>query len=98
MMRGIDQQITGQVTHAIGNINQRLTDPVTSRHSVEIFKLELIKKMLTSELLDNRIQGIRELNDNIIENSEYEARNWSVSNLIDWFTENGLFAAIWDPK
>ena len=54
--------------------------------------------MLTSELLENRIQGIRELNDNIQDNADYDEKNWSASNLIEWITENGLFSAIWEPR
>ena len=54
--------------------------------------------MLTSELLENRIQGIRELNDNISDNADYDEKNWSVEKLIEWITENGLFSAIWDAR
>ena len=97
-LRGIDPGIIAQVTEAIGLINSRLTDPAASRQSTEIFKLELIRKQLTSELLENRIQGIRELNDNIQDNADYDEKNWSVADLIEWITQNGLFSAIWEPR
>lgn len=95
-IRGIDSGIINQVTSAVGNINCRLMDRSSSRKSIEIFKLELIKKLLTTDLLENRIQGIKDLGHYIQEGSN--AEGWEAEFLMQWMTENGLFSAIWDPR
>ena len=50
----------------------RVMDKEASMKDTEIFKLEMGKKQMNSELLEPRINGIRELNS-IIENN----KSWS---------------------
>ena len=60
----------------------------------------MCKKGLKSELLDRRIQGMKELNNLIKKasplgiNSDSEKFNF----LVNWMTDNGVFDIIWNPR
>ena len=65
----------------------------------EIFKLDMGKKQMNSELLEPRINGIRELNQVIENNKSWSmTKTLSVAFLVQWMTENNVFNIIWDPR
>ena len=67
----------------------------------EKLKLEICKKCLSSELLERRILGVREMN-NIIRNAQVQYGStrdtFTLEWLINWMSEHGVFDILWDTK
>ena len=71
-----------------------------AKQRAEELKLEITKKCLSSELLERRILGIKELNT-IIRNTQITygaAKVFTMEWLINWMSEHGVFDIIWDTK
>ena len=73
-IRAIRREQVEVLFTTIRSMQQRIMDKTTSQREMDIFKLEMSLKYLNSELLEPRIQGIRELNAIIDAN-----RSWSSS-------------------
>ena len=66
---------------------------------LEVFKLLMSKIFMNSKLLEPRINGIRELNQIILNNQAW--RNTSAISLdfiIQWLNENQIFTLVWDTR
>lgn len=75
-------------------------DKEEGQKRAENLKLEIVKKMLTCELLERRIVGIKELNT-IIRGAQHNyggKQGFSLENVIKWILEHGVFDIIWDVK
>ena len=75
-------------------------DKEIAKQEQEKLKLEICKKCLSSDLLERRILGIKELNT-IIRNAQMAygaAKVFSMEELINWMSEHGVFDIIWDTK
>lgn len=59
----------------------------------------MCKKFMSSELLDRRILGIKELNT-IIRNTSHSYGNFvfTLEELINWCRDNGVFTILWDHR
>ena len=69
-----------------------------SAKELEIFKLEMCKKCLESEFLERRIQGIRDLNTIIKNNTIFNHKQFEATFLVQWMTEHNIFDIIWVSK
>ena len=58
----------------------------------------MCKKCLESEFLERRIQGIRDLNLVIRNNTMYASKTFDVPFLVNWMTENQVFDIIWTAR
>lgn len=63
--------------------------------ALEIFKLVMCKKCLESEFLERRIQGIRDLNTIIENNTIFMNKQFEPEFLVQWMTEHNIFDIIW---
>jgi hypothetical protein len=64
-----------------------------------VLRLELANKSLKSTYLERRIQGIRDLNQVIKNNTLYmSSKTFTTEFLIDWMTSNEVFKTIWDNR
>jgi len=92
------EQIDG-ICKAVDNIGKRYLDKAGREKQSEILKLEMCKKGLASEFLERRIQGIRDLNQVIKNNTlVMSTKSFSTEFLIDWMKNNEVFDIIWDGR
>ena len=85
---------------SINSLNQRVMDKEEAKRASEFLKLEITKKCLSSEILERRILGIKELNQ-IIRNAQIaygSIKVFTMEQLINWMSEHGVFDILWDPK
>ena len=100
ILKDVTQNDVGQMQVSINTINSRVMDKDMSKQEQEKLKLELAKKFLSSDLLERRILGIKELNV-IVRNAQIAygvAKVFSMGDLISWMSEFGVFDILWDPK
>jgi len=100
ILKDVSAHNVNQIQISINSINLRLMDKEESRTAAEKLKLEICKKCLSSDLLERRILGIKELNT-IIRNTQmnYTATKiFTMEQLIGWMSEQGVFGILWDPK
>ena len=72
-----------------------------AKEESEKLKLEICKKCLSSDLLERRILGIKELNT-IVKNMQFSyglnKGSFTLEWLINWMSEHGVFDILWDTK
>ena len=84
---------------SIGKIQKRIMTAAEADKNLEVFKLQISKKFMHSELLEPRINGIRELNQIILNNNSWrQTSSLSQAFIIDWLTENQIFNVVWDAR
>ena len=66
-IRDLEHSTSYQAIQAAGMIKQRLMTRQEAKQEQDVLKLKFIKKCLESQFLEKRIQGIKDLNDNIKE-------------------------------
>ena len=100
-MKDVSANDVNQIQISIGSINARVMDRDEAREESEKLKLEICKKCLSSDLLERRILGIKELNT-IVKNMQMSyGINKSIFTLewlINWMSEHGVFDILWDTK
>jgi len=69
ILKDVTANDVSQIQISINTINGRVMDREASKVESEKLKLEICKKCLSSELLERRILGIKELN-NIIRSTQ----------------------------
>ena len=75
-------------------------DPQAAALKSEQLKLEIVKKMLSSELLERRIVGIKTLNT-IVRNAQLtysQLSAFTLAQLVEWIHQHGVFDILWDAK
>ena len=98
-MRDINQKLVGDVFTAYETMLKRIVTKQEANQESESFKLALCVKLMKSELLEARINGIRNFNDILEKNRSYSTtKTLSVEFLVDWITKNGVLDVILDPK
>ena len=97
-IRDVRKEQIDTILRAAGSIQARIVDKATAEQSLEVFKLQMCKKCLESEFLERRIQGIRDLNQVIRNNTMYSSKTFEVSFLVNWMTENQVFDILWTAK
>ena len=89
-----------QIQTAISTISLRIMEPQAASVKSEQLKLEIVKKMLASELLERRIVGIKTLNT-IVRNAQLtysQASVFTLAQLVEWIHQHGVFDILWDAK
>ena len=92
------EKIDGIIT-SVDSIGRRLLTKSEREKQSEILRLELCIKSMRSNYLERRIQGIKDFNTIVKNNTLYStSTTFSVEFLIDWMNEHDVFSTIWDPK
>ena len=94
-LRDVRKEQIDTILKAIGGVQARIMDKEASTKELEIFKLEMCKKCLESEFLERRIQGIRDLNTIIKNNTVFNSKQFEASFLVEWMTTHNVFNIIW---
>ena len=98
-MRDINQKLVGDVFSAYETMLKRIVSKAVATQEAESFKLALCVKLMKSELLEARINGIKNFNDILEKNRSYSSnKTLSVEFLVDWINKNGVLDVILDPK
>ena len=98
-MRDINQKLVGDVFSAYETMLKRIVSKGVATQEAESFKLALCVKLMKSELLEARINGIKNFNDILEKNRSYSSnKTLSVEFLVDWINKNGVLDVILDPK
>jgi len=98
-IRDIDKEKVGVLYGTISGMQRRFMEREDSQRELEIFKLEMCKKYLKSDLLEPRITAIRELNSIIDNNKSYSlTKALTLDFIINWMTENNVINTIWDVR
>ena len=101
ILKDVTANDVSQIQISINTVNGRVLDRDQAKEEGEKLKLEICKKCLSSELLERRILGIKELNM-IIRNSQItygiNKAAFTLEWLINWMSEHGVFEIIWDTK
>ena len=100
LMKDVTPGDVAQIQISMQSINGRVMLKEAAKMEAELLKLQITKKGLGSELLERRINGIKELNLVIKSTvaSYGSAKVFSLDWLINWMTENGVFDILWDNK
>ena len=77
-IRDVRKEHIDTILKAVGSVQARIMEKEASAKELEIFKLEMSKKCLESEFLERRIQGIRDLNQIIKNNSQREGISYQL--------------------
>lgn len=87
------------IIKSVDQISKRFYTKEEREKQAEVLKLELANKCLKSTYLERRIQGIRDLNQVIKNNTLYmSSKTFTTEFLIDWMTSNEVFKTIWDNR
>ena len=87
------------IIKSVDQISKRFFTKEEREKQAEVLKLELANKCLKSTYLERRIQGIRDLNQVIKNNTLYmSSKTFTTEFLIDWMTSNEVFKTIWDNR
>ena len=100
ILKDVSANDVNQIQISINSINGRVMERDQAKQEAEKLKLEIAKKCLSSELLERRILGIKELNA-IIRTTQLAygaARVFTMEWLMGWMSEHGVFDIIWDTK
>ena len=98
-MREINQKIVGDIFTAYEAMLKRITSKDVAVQESESFKLAMCVKLMKSELLEARINGIRSFNEILEKNRSYSInKTLTVPFLFDWITKNAVLDVILDPK
>ena len=98
-MREINQKIVGDIFTAYEAMLKRITSKDVAVQESESFKLAMCVKLMKSELLEARINGIRSFNEILEKNRSYSInKTLTVTFLFDWITKNAVLDVILDPK
>lgn len=98
-MREINQKIVSDIFTAYEAMLKRITSKDVAVQESESFKLAMCVKLMKSELLEARINGIRSFNEILEKNRSYSInKTLTVTFLFDWITKNAVLDVILDPK
>ena len=97
-IRDVRKEQIDTIMKAAGSIQARISDKTQAAKELEVFRLQMCKKCLESEFLERRIQGIRDLNQVIKNNTLYTSKNFDAQFLVNWMTENQVFDIIWTAR
>jgi hypothetical protein len=99
VLRAVSYDNISQLQISINGINNRVMEKDQAKKAQQHMRLEMCKRFMTSELLDRRILGIKELNT-IIRNTTMNNSSlvFSLEELIGWCKEHGVFDILWDPR
>ena len=100
ILKDVTANDVSQIQISINSVNARVLDRDEAKQEQEKLKLEICKKCLSSELLERRILGIKELNT-IIRSTQTAygpSKAFSLEWLINWMSGHGVFDILWDTK
>ena len=101
ILKDVTANDVNQIQISINTVNGRVMDREAAKEDGEKLKLEICKKCLSSELLERRILGIKELNV-IVKNTQvtYGVNKATITLewLITWMNDHGVFDILWDTK
>ena len=98
-MREINQKIVGDIFTAYEAMLKRVTSKDEAVQESESFKMAMCVKLMKSELLEARINGIRSFNEILEKNRSYSMnKSLTVTFLFEWITKNAVLDVILDPK
>lgn len=98
-LRNIRKEQMDAIIKSVDQISKRFYTKEEREKQAEVLKLELANKCLKSTYLERRIQGIRDLNQVIKNNTLYmSSKTFTTEFLIDWMTSNEVFKTIWDNR
>jgi len=86
-IRDVDNSCIYQAIVATNMIKQRLMPHYQARKEMEVFKLKFIKKCLECQFLEKRIQGLKDLNDMVVETTVQSDEEVTTA-MINWITDN----------
>ena len=94
-IRDVRKESIDTILKAVSSVQARVMDKEVAAKDLEVFKLKMCKKCLESEFLERRIQGIRELNNIIKNNTIFTSKQFEPEFLIKWIAENQILDIIW---
>lgn len=99
VLRSVTAENISQLQISINGINTRVMEKEQAKLANTSMKLEMTKRFMTSELLDRRILGIKELNTIVKNTYHFYGNNvFTLEQLINWCKEHGVFDILWDPR
>ena len=98
-LRDVRKEQVDAIIKSIENISRRFIQKDERDKQTEILRLELCDKSLKSNFLERRIQGIKDFNLLIRNNTLYSSsKTFTTEFLIDWMVKHDMFSQIWDHR